>query len=462
MASAVGQLSLFEAEQYHDINQHGFFSLLVGSPTGKRQDSYRLSQMPVVLSMLDHSRDTWLSQAEFIRPNRRVVNLARIGLLFADLDTYRMPALSGRSPDQLAASVLYHCADEGIPTPSLLVFSGRGIQAKWFLDRPLPRQALPRWNACQRHLVDRLAALGADPAAKDASRVLRLVDTVNTKSGEICHVVHVENGQDGQPVRYSFEYLAEMLLPLARWDIEADRQARAAKRVARLSLATDTGRDVSGLNRFSGRQLAWDRLEDLRRLAELRGGVVEGERMLHLFWRLNFLLLSGATNSTQMYHEAAALARELDTGWSYRSAELMTLYSKAKAYEAGEKVEFAGRQFAPLYTPRNDTLINLFQITDDEQRGLRTLISRDMAKERDRERHTARRRAAGAVDRATYLEAASAKQAQALVLKAQGLSVRAIAAQIGASVGAVSGYLKVGKAVQSPSVLQAAAGDSQP
>ena len=124
--------------------------------------------------------------------------------------------------------------------------------------------------------------------------------------------------------------------------------------------------------------------------------------MQHLFWRLNFLLLSGATNSAQMYHEAAALARELDSSWNYRSMELMTLYAKAKQYEAGEKVEFGGRQFAPLYTPRNDTLINLFQITDDEQRTLRTLISRDMAKERDRERHTARRRAAGAVDRETY------------------------------------------------------------
>lgn len=405
MASAVEQLSLFEAEQYHDINRHGFFSLLVGSPTGKRQDSYRLSQMPVVLSMLDHGRDTWLSQAEFIRPNRRVVNLARIGLLFADLDTYRMPALSGRSPDQLAASVLYHCADEGVPTPSLLVFSGRGIQAKWFLDRPLPRQALPRWNACQRHLVDRLAALGADPAAKDASRVLRLVDTVNSKSGEVCRVAHVENGPDGQPVRYSFDYLAEMLLPVARWDIETQRQ----ERIERRQLQLVPGGRSSNLRGFSGRQLAWDRLEDLRRLAELRGGVIEGERMLHLFWRLNFLLLSGATNSTQMYHEAAALARELDTGWSYRSAELMTLYSKAKAHEAGERVEFAGRQFAPLYTPRNDTLINLFQITDDEQRELRTLISRDMAKGRDRERHTARRRAAGAVDRETY-EANSASR----------------------------------------------------
>ncbi|SMR01283.1 hypothetical protein [Xanthomonas fragariae] len=88
----------------------------------------------------------------------------------------------------------------------------------------------------------------------------------------------------------------------------------------------------------------------------------------------------------------------------------MTLYSKAKAYEAGEKVSFGGKEFAPLYTPKNDTLLNLFQITQDEQRQLRTIIGADMALERDRKRHEARRRAAGAVDRATYEGRSAARQ----------------------------------------------------
>ena len=424
-----------EAGTYHDQTRTGFFSLLVAHGNTKRQDSYRLTSMPTVLNMVDTSRDTWLSQAEFMRPNRRVVNLARVGLLFADLDTYRQPWAQGRTPDELAASVLYYCAQEGIPTPSLLVYSGRGLQAKWLLDGTLPRQALPRWNACQRYLVDRLAQMGADPAAKDASRVLRLVNTVNTKSGNVCRVVHIENGQDGEPIRYNFEYLCEMLLPVARWTIEQQRQERRQLKLL-------SGGKSDNLRGFSGRQLAWDRLEDLRKLATLRGGVAEGERMQHLFWRLNFLLLSGATNSRQMYHEAAALARELDPSWTYRSKELMTLYSKAKAYEAGEKVEFGGREFAPLYTPKNDTLINLFRISDDEQRQLRTVISSDMARERDRMRKEAQRRAAGVVDRETYLSAADAKREQAQALRAEGLSVRAIAKRIGASVGAVSGYLK--------------------
>lgn len=453
------QLSLFdraeEARAYHDPGRSGFFSILVDVDGDKRQSSHRLIEMPTVLGLIDKTRDSWLTQAEFIRPNRRVVNLARVGLLFADLDTYRQPWATGRTPEQLAASVLYHCAQEGIPTPSMLIFSGRGIQAKWLLDGTIPRQALPRWNACQKYLIDRLMAIGADVAAKDASRVLRLVDTVNTKSGEICRVVHVETAADGQPVRYGFEYLAEMLLPVARWTIEQQRQERAERKQLKLL----PGAKTDNLRGFSGRQLAWHRLEDLRKLATLRGGVSEGERMQHLFWRLNFLLLSGATHSSQMYYEAKALAAELAPAWAYRDKELMTLYSKAKAYEKGEKISFAGREFAPLYTPKNDTLINLFQITDDEQAQLRTIISKDMAlerrRERDRTRDEARRRAAGAVDRETYLEAANAKQAQAQALRAQGLSIRAIAQQMNVSVGSVSGYLKTAAGVQSPSPITA-------
>ncbi|WP_256595398.1 hypothetical protein [Pseudomonas sp. LG1E9] len=132
--------------------------------------------------------------------------------------------------------------------------------------------------------------------------------------------------------------------------------------------------------------------------------------MQHLFWRLNFLLLSGATNSRQMYHEASALARELDPQWSSRSKELMTLFGKAKAYESGERVSFGGKEYAPLYTPKNDTLINLFRITADEQWQLKTIVSQAEAAKRHRKREEARRRAAGAVDRQTYESTSLSRQ----------------------------------------------------
>ena len=445
MQQSAHQLPLFsgaeEAQMFHDTERNGFFSILVDVNGNKRQSAHRLGDMPKVLGLIDPNRDTWLSQAEFFQPNRRIVNLARIGLLFADLDTYRTDWAAGRSPEQLADSVLYFCHQEGIPTPSLLVFSGRGIQAKWLLESAVPRPALPRWNACQRYLVDRLKEAGADVGAKDASRVLRLIDTVNTKSGEVCRVVHVESGADGQPVRYNFEYLAEVLLPVARWDIEKQKQQRD-EREKRKQLRLIDGGKSDNLRGFSGRQLAWHRLEDLRTLMTLRGGVAEGDRMRHLHWQLNFLLLSGATNSSLMYHEAATLARAIDDGWGYNCKELMTLYSKAKQFESGQKVSFDGKEYPALYTPRNDTLINLFEITDDEQRELRTIISKSMAAERDKDRKQAARRAAGAVSREIYLGAADVKQERAQQLRAQGLSIRAIAEKMGISKTAAGRYIQ--------------------
>lgn len=410
MATATAlQMPLFdgetEANAYHWPERKGFFSLLVRDEEGKaRQSSHLLTDMPTVLRLVNPNRDTWLSQAEFIRPNRRVVNLARIGLLFVDVDAYKLAWAEGKTPEQMANALKFFCADQGIPPPSLIVYSGRGLQAKWLLDSPIPRQALPRWNSCQRHLVNKLQSLGADPQAKDASRVLRLVDTVNTKSGQICHVIDVEQDASGEPVKYSFEYLAEVLLPVARWDIEAEKRARRSR------LTVIPGGHNTGLKKFSGRQLAWDRLEDIRKLAELRGGVGEGERMKHLFWRMNFLLLSGATYSSQMFYEAQALAAELDPNWSSRKQELSTLYEKAKAHERGEQIELNGKKYAPLYTPKNDTLITLFQITDEEQLQLRTIISSNVAAERHRKREEARRRAAGAIDRETYESSSLSRQ----------------------------------------------------
>ena len=401
------QLALFDEHHlYHQPDRYGYFSILARDRAGAtRQSSYALPKLDQVLNLLPHDRDSWLSQAEFIKPNRRIVNLARIGLLFVDLDTYRSNCPGGGT-EWAADVVLHSCDQQGIPRPSIIIFSGRGLQAKWFLEGTLPRQALPRWNRVQASLVEMLRDCGADPAAKDASRVLRIVNTVNSKSGKVCRVVHITPGSGGLPVRYSFEHLAETLLPLARQDVERQRQERAARAPLRLVHSGNT----SGLHRFSGRQLAWHRLEDLRRLAALRGGVREGERMVHLFWRLNFLLISGATHSSQMYYEAAALAHDIDSNWSYASRELMTLYNKAKAYEAGEQVEFGGRQYPALYTPKNDTLINLFEITDEEQRQLQTIISKGMAKERHRERDTVARRARGEVDRATYEGSSAARQ----------------------------------------------------
>lgn len=433
------QLSLItEPSFYHDVSEASYIALLARQTDGgMRQKTFRAALLDKVIQAAPRDRDSYLSQAQFMRPNRRAVNLYSLPLLFCDLDP-----LSRRHipPEEWQRVVLMVCKDEGIPAPSLIVYSGRGVHLKWILDRPLPRAALPRWNLAQRLLGERFQHIGADPQARDASRVLRLEHTVNTKTGQRCEVIWVNQDSDGLPLRYAFDVLFDEVAPLARGQLEALRESRDADKAGKPSHGpalklVKGGR--YGLKRINYQELAWHRLEDLRALAEMRARQqgspepLKGQRMLFLFWSLNFMALSHAVTPASFWKEAQALASSLAPGWSYDKSELSTIYHKTKAYFQGEVVDFDGRKVPPLYTPRNATLIDRFAITDNEQRKLRTIVSQEEARRRDAERKRQARRSAGAQERAAYEATAQHRRELARALRAEGFCNAEIAERLG-------------------------------
>ena len=121
-----------------------------------------------------------------------------------------------------------------------------------------------------------------------------------------------------------------------------------------------------------------------------------------------------------------------------RSTELKTVYAKMKDYLAGKTVEFNGRTYPALYTPTNDTLINVFGITSEEQKELKTIID-DTEQYR---RKVEGRRAEGMMSRFDYVDRAEQRSVQAMLLREKGLSMRQIAKEMKVSVGSVAGYLK--------------------
>jgi hypothetical protein len=387
---------LEEAQCYHNTERFGTFSILRADGVSKRkaQRTYPLRELAQVIDSLDKNTDTWISQGEFKGFNRRVVNLLRTGVIFADLDYYHTPFKS-YGPEAMAWAVVQRCHDDGLPIPSLVLFSGRGLQVKWLLDEPIPSQALPRWNAVQKALGAALADMGADPSARDASRVLRLVGTVNTKTNEYARVVYV-NGAMKSPTAYSFNDFADSVLPHTREEIESFRAKRKQFKLIH-------GNRSGTLKSLHGGQMAWHRLKDLQKLSELRGGIAEGARMTSLLWQLNFAFLSGQIHPSQSWYEAKSLAAGIDPSWSLPLGDLSTLYAKAKAHQQGKRIEFNGREYSPLYTPKNQTLIDIFKITADEEQQLRTIVSKGESDRRHREREKARRRAEGAQSREEYL-----------------------------------------------------------
>ena len=222
---------LFEPGEYlQSGSRSGWFAVLSKPGGNSRQEFFELNRLPDVVKALDPDVDTYITQASFTAANRRAVNLRDVGLLFADLDTYGSHGLAGKGSEEQADLLVQYCRQEGLPVPSVVLFSGRGLQAKWLLIEAQGPATLFEWNEAQKALVRLLETFSADRAVKDVSRVLRLDRTINTKSGERCRVVWTASGVDGCPVRYDFEELREALAVQEVTTREPEQRRKAADR----------------------------------------------------------------------------------------------------------------------------------------------------------------------------------------------------------------------------------------
>lgn len=458
---------LDEPYLYHDIERPGFTAFV--TPGGdQRQISLPLNQLPVYLRKLQVGRvDAYIAQNEFFRRNRRAVNCWRLTSCYVDLDTYKLDSLYGRPAEALTDKLLRVCDDTQIPPPSIVIYSGRGLQAKWLLETPVPRSAMPRWNLVQRLLGACLAGMGADLKALDASRVLRLVGSVNSKSGETVRIVHKTCtptlggilGPAGVVV-YDFDTLANEMMPLSReqlalrraevaahcgHDIARQNELRRRRQSVRDSLVVVSGESPSSVTaqRLVPSKLAWDRLGDLRKLAELRNGQLGmPSKQRNTFVFLGACFLASALVAPAFRAEVRELAREFAPTWTPAQVQhcISPTLSRLEAATRGEKVEFQGRQVDPRYRFSNKTLVDWLGITDEEMPQMTTILSDVEARRRDAARHELARRKKGIRPRAVYCGQKDEKAEMARVLRQAGKSLREIAREMGIGHASVSRY----------------------
>ena len=131
--------------------------------------------------------------------------------------------------------------------------------------------------------------------------------------------------------------------------------------------------------------------------------------------------------------EAEALVEIIDPTWRFERDALSTLLRKSVEHCKGGTVHYNGVDYPPLYTPKNKHLIELFEITIDEQRELTTILSPQVARERRLAQYAHRHRADGRVPRDEYLSSVTNSELRDRVisLHRQGLSGRAIANEVG-------------------------------
>lgn len=162
-------------------------------------------------TLVTHESDVYLAQSDFFwgkrgdpdRHRSRKDYLNSTGVLFCDLDTYNQPGLAGLSPGEISNQVLLACQKQGLPAP-LTISSGRGLYAYWKLSERIDLKdpsVASRWSELITKAMSALAAFGPDPKVRDATRVLRLIGSLNSKSKTRVQVLH----DDG--ASYGFEAL---------------------------------------------------------------------------------------------------------------------------------------------------------------------------------------------------------------------------------------------------------------
>lgn len=363
----------------------------------------------------------WVDQPDtYITPNefhgwRLIKLLDRINALYVDIDMH--DAKGDVDMMKMAAIALDRLERAHAPLPNVIVYTGRGIHMYWTLSEALPSAALPRWQACQRALVK---LLKGDPQSADATRVLRMIGTTNTKANgwKVTAEIVV-------PQRYTFDELADEILPFTRAEIRDISAARAARRAK-----TDKGDRPAKGTIFD----RWHHVySDLHRILDFHwfGGVPEGHRNTMLFHLSN--ALSWFTRHDALENEISAVARTQIPTLSARQVRDYTgpIVKRAQAAAEGKLLSYDNKMVDPRYRYRRQTLYDALSplIPTELLPDMRAIIPDELAQERKHERDSARHADTntGQGVRASNAE----KRSEAVKMRSHGCTVRHIADKLG-------------------------------
>ncbi len=383
--------------------------------------------------------DLYVSQNCF-RGWRTIAQLSTIGALYQDLDYNHRGFKSihaGRDPRVVAEAVLGSLADQGVPAPSYILRTGRGLCLVW-LHELLPRNVLPRWQAVQKRLSGFLTRFGADKMALDAARVFRVAGSINSRADPLDAEVRMIwcNGTPISPFRHVFGDLADEVLVHTR----AELVSLSAERAKRKAQGRDAGKPTHTL---TVQTWAETMLSDLQRLRTYRypeGAIHPGERDRWLFCAAT--AMSWLCPAAVMERELAALAHEA-AGWQAGEtrSRMSSALARARMAAAGTMMEWNGEKVDPRYRMKSATVIDWLAIEPGEMReaGLRMLVDGDRSRELTAERQTKSRRGKGAASRAEAQAARLELGRKAVYLQMRdGLTVRELAAETGVSAFQVS------------------------
>jgi len=404
-------------ELLHAQNQTGVALASVLSGTWQEYTLPKAEALDYAATLPLAEIDSYVGQNGF-RPHvtRAVSNLTRIIACYVDLDTYNTSEYADATTEEIILEV---CGNyQFLPLPTIAGSSGRGVQLIWAFKKSIDPCYMQTWVQIQDALIEAFSEYGVDAHCKDAARVLRLSGTMNTKANALA-----DFGQYSDPVGYH-----KMLAFLNQWNALKPTSIPAKGTKAK----------VIRLTKKNGYTLAYQRMQDLKHLATLRGGRLDDYRRRALFYF--------ACSGSWFCHDKDQLQRELEVfiGECFRNPEKYNraiVKSVLDRYDQAQQkitVPWDGHQVDPRYRYRTHTLINALDITPVEQQQLSVTYEGQDEKNR---RRRLKRREQGILPRADYEAEAARRQQGAREMHQYGHSIQMIADTLGIATRTVYYYL---------------------
>lgn len=363
-----------------------------------RQRFYGAKDLKLLRRDTEGVHQRFISLNAFAFGSRQTVNLKQIRNIGIDLDQYKFGLSIEEGLDELNVLIL----DKVIPEPNL-VLTSRGIQIFYSIENG----AAPAMAYLVSYITDQFIAkmkhIGADSNAKDLSRVMRVPNSVNERNNAPVAA------DVWYPTPYTLQDLQAYCKPLEAF---GTRQKKKAKVTRLLPKVHDD--KLSFFYRTN-----YVRLMDLEKLIEVRNGDLSGKRnsFLYVYAYHQSLICNSFTDLEVFLSDVfARIHSRTDRAMSKREFH-RTIRSAYK--DAQEFFEyFKGNGYRVTYVQndgikkpyRTDNLIELLEITEEEQRKLKRLVGAKVAKEHDASRKREQRRAAGVKPKDEYQ--ASRKQTQ--------------------------------------------------
>ncbi len=325
----------------HGNSQGWITKAEISEEEGFKQWHYRFKEL---IKQDLEGKDIYISMNTFYKTYRRIDCLKELRACYIDLDIYNTKF----TKEQVMMNLEENYYNQSIPIPNFVMDSGRGLYLIWLINT-VPSKALPLWKAIEEYLYKELKDFGADRKALDPTRILRVEGSINSKSNTMVKIL------DENDYIYDLREIQKNFLP----ELQPSKNKK--------------GRPKKTVYIHRERSLYQARLNDLITICKLREYDLRGHRELILFLYRYYLCYftedteKALQDTLELNSEFIVPLREKEVISATRSAERVYLEQDKQ------------------YKYKNETLIELLDITEQEQMKLSIIFSKEEYKRRDRE-----------------------------------------------------------------------------